>query len=122
MTGGCNSEFLPKEGAVNLGDGENEIVGTCTNSDSPFVLKRSTDSTSAKYNADDLISRMQVKEHLGGGPSNLPIIQKTVLNEQPSGNNEPEPANEDESGNAQSWMQIGFKSGVHQSSNDNIPK
>jgi len=35
MTGGCNSAYGPSEGSINVGDGANEIVGTCTNADAP---------------------------------------------------------------------------------------
>lgn len=41
MTGVCKWSKAPKgEGGIQLGDGVNEIVGTCANSEAPFVLKR----------------------------------------------------------------------------------
>lgn len=41
MTGGCKWTKAPKEGTeLALGDGANEIVGTCANVEAPFVFKR----------------------------------------------------------------------------------
>jgi len=41
MTGGCKWVKGPKEGTeLGVGDGANEIVGTCANVEAPFVFKR----------------------------------------------------------------------------------
>lgn len=41
MTGVCKWTKAPKdEAGIQLGDGVNEIVGTCANAEAPFVLKR----------------------------------------------------------------------------------
>lgn len=44
MTGACKWTKAPKEGEIQLGDGVNEIVGTCSNAEAPFVTKRNYSS------------------------------------------------------------------------------
>jgi len=63
-----------------------------------------------KLPEEDLLKRLQVKERLGGGFNNSQAILPENTN--PSGNNEPEPSNEN------SFIQLQSR----QTSNENIPK